>query len=84
AFAATRLEPLGAAYHESQILPLIIGDAPATMQLASSLQRAGFDARGIRPPTVPDGTSRIRISITLNVDRADITGLADSIRAARA
>ena len=80
AFAATCLEPLGADCHGSQILPLIIGDAVGTMRLALGLQLAGFDVRGIRPPTVPDGTSRIRISITLNVDRADIAALADSIR----
>jgi len=36
------------------------------MQIAANLQNRGFDIRGIRPPTVPRGTSRLRISITLN------------------
>ncbi|MBI1494990.1 8-amino-7-oxononanoate synthase [Halocynthiibacter styelae] len=50
----------------SQIIPVIIGDDKATMQIAANLQACGFDIRGIRPPTVPRGTSRLRISITLN------------------
>jgi len=79
AFAAELLQPLGARCHGSQILPLIIGDDGATMDLARGLQDAGFDVRGIRPPTVPDQTSRLRISITLNVERSAIASLAQAI-----
>jgi 8-amino-7-oxononanoate synthase len=79
-FAAQCLEPLGAGSHSSQILPLIVGDAARTMRLAGKLQRAGFDVRGIRPPTVPDGTSRLRISITLNVDEEIIASLAAAMK----
>lgn len=67
--------PLGAGVTGSQILPLIIGDDARTMALAASVQQAGFDVRGIRPPTVPVGTSRLRITITNNVGRAEITAL---------
>ena len=80
AYAAAQLGPLGARCHGTQILPLIVGDPARTMKLAGNLQEAGFDVRGIRPPTVPQGTSRLRISITLNVDEATITALADAIR----
>ena len=62
----------------SQIIPVIIGGDKATMALAARLQRRGFDIRGIRPPTVPRGTSRLRIAITLNIS-ADI--LADMFAA---
>lgn len=55
----------------SQIIPVIIGDDKKVMALAARLQDNGFDVRGIRPPTVPRGTSRLRISITLNTS-ADI------------
>jgi 8-amino-7-oxononanoate synthase len=79
-FGAQCLEPLGASSHSSQILPLIIGDAAETMRLAAKLQMAGFDVRGIRPPTVPDGTSRLRISITLNVDETVIASLASAMK----
>jgi 8-amino-7-oxononanoate synthase len=79
AFAGRVLRPLGASCHESQILPLIIGQSAEAMELATKLQEAGFDVRGIRPPTVPKGTARLRISITLNVDTVAIGALASAI-----
>jgi 8-amino-7-oxononanoate synthase len=48
---------------ESQIVPLVIGDADRTMQLASKLREAGFFIPGIRPPTVPPGESLLRLSL---------------------
>lgn len=68
----------------SQIVPVIIGDDARTMQIAAALQDQGFDVRGIRPPTVAAGTSRLRVSLTLNVDEIMISALADAIAAARA
>ena len=78
------LGPLGATVSGSQILPAIIGEDGATMESAAALQQAGFDVRGIRPPTVPPGTARLRIAITLNVSEAEITGLGDALRAVSA
>lgn len=66
----------------SQILPLILGDDALTMRVADAVQAAGFDVRGIRPPTVPAGTSRLRISITLNVTEAEIDVLGEAVEAA--
>jgi 8-amino-7-oxononanoate synthase len=43
--------------------------------LAASLQRKGYDIRAIRPPTVPEGTARLRIALTLNVDEPTVAGL---------
>jgi 8-amino-7-oxononanoate synthase len=63
----------------SQILPLILHDEARTMAVAAQLQAAGFDVRGIRPPTVPPGTSRLRISLTQNVTTADIDALAAAL-----
>ena len=79
--AEAALRPCGVAPTGSQILPLVVGEDAATMRLAAALQDAGFDVRGIRPPTVPAGTARLRISLTLNVTEADITALADTIMA---
>jgi 8-amino-7-oxononanoate synthase len=81
AFAERTLARCGVAPNGSQILPLLIGDDAETMLLASAVQAAGFDVRGIRPPTVPAGTSRLRISLTLNVTEADIVALADTLEA---
>lgn len=63
----------------SQILPVIIGDDLTTMQIAARLRERGFDVRGVRPPTVPQGTARLRISLTLNVDEGAVAGLFDAL-----
>lgn len=72
--------PLGLPSPRSQILPVILGDDKRTMAVAARLQEAGFDVRGIRPPTVPPGTGRLRISLTLNVGRADVAALGEALR----
>ncbi|WP_170552007.1 8-amino-7-oxononanoate synthase [Ruegeria atlantica] len=63
----------------SQIIPVILGDEARTMQTAAALQSQGFDVRGIRPPTVPRGTSRLRVSVTGNVSQSDITALFETL-----
>lgn len=77
--AEALLAPLGVAPTGSQILPLIVGPDASTMTLAKALQNAGFDVRGIRPPTVPEGTSRLRIAITCTVSKADIDAMAATL-----
>ncbi len=68
----------------SQIIPVVIGDNARTMRIAAMLQAEGFDIRGIRPPTVPQGTARLRIAITLNVSTRDIDAMVDALSAAMA
>ena len=63
----------------SQILPYIVGDNARAMALASVLQARGFDIRGIRPPTVPAGTARLRISLTNNVSEDDVRAMLDAL-----
>ncbi|MCF3972675.1 8-amino-7-oxononanoate synthase [Paracoccus salsus] len=63
----------------SQIVPLIVGPDAETMELAARIQGRGFDVRGIRPPTVPEGTSRLRVSLTLNASREDVVRLAETL-----
>jgi glycine C-acetyltransferase len=57
----------------SQILPLMIGDADECMRLSDRLLDRGVFAQGIRPPTVPPGTSRLRITLmaTHTADQID-------------
>lgn len=68
------IEPSG-----SHILPVIVGADQAAVALATSLQRRGFDIRAIRPPTVPEGTARLRLALTLNVNEAIIADLFDAL-----
>jgi 8-amino-7-oxononanoate synthase len=49
---------------DGHIVPILVGDAVQTMRLAGELRRRGFLVGGVRPPTVPTGTSRLRISVS--------------------
>ncbi|MFG1297263.1 8-amino-7-oxononanoate synthase [Xanthobacter variabilis] len=79
AHAGRQLARIGVPVSGSQIQPIIIGDNGRAMALASALQARGFDVRGVRPPTVPEGTARLRVSFTLNVEEADVTALVDAL-----
>jgi 8-amino-7-oxononanoate synthase len=73
---------LGLPTPHSQILPVIIGESDPAMRIAEMIQTAGFDVRAIRPPTVPAGTARLRISITLHLDESSIDALMYAMREA--
>lgn len=76
------LAALGLPASGSPIQPVVIGDDRRTMAVAAAMQAAGFDVRGIRPPTVPPGTSRLRLSLTLNVSENDVQALAAALEPA--
>jgi len=63
----------------SQIQPIMVGEEARAMGLAARLQRQGFDIRAVRPPTVPAGTSRLRLSITLNASEADLRAFLEAL-----
>jgi 8-amino-7-oxononanoate synthase len=56
----------------SPILPLIIGEAGKCMRFSEQLLSQGIFAQGIRPPTVPEGTSRLRITVMATHTHAHI------------
>lgn len=64
----------------SHIIPLIIGPSADTILRADALQRHGFYALPVRPPTVPEGTSRIRFSLTAEVKEEEIKALEEELR----
>lgn len=66
----------------SHILPIVIGSDTGAVALATRIQAQGFDVRAIRPPTVPEGTARLRVALTLNASEADALQLIDVIGAA--
>lgn len=63
----------------SHIQPIIIGSNARAVQIAEALQLQGFDIRAIRPPTVPEGTARLRLSITLNVSQQQIYDMLECL-----
>jgi 8-amino-7-oxononanoate synthase len=59
----------------SHIVPVIIGDSNQTVKKAKTLQEAGFYIMPVRPPTVPQHGSRLRISLTAQISQADLDQL---------
>lgn len=69
--------PCGAS--ASQIIPVFCGTNESALALASHLQDCGFAVRAIRPPTVPPGTARVRLSLTAKITRDDVERLVSTI-----
>ncbi len=63
----------------TQIIPAIVGEAADALALAGALAADGLLAAAIRPPTVPPGTSRLRLALRATHATADIDRLADAI-----
>ena len=63
---------------DSHLVPIVLGSNEAALAFASHLQARGFGIRAIRPPTVPAGTARLRISLTAKLTEHI---LADFVRA---
>jgi 8-amino-7-oxononanoate synthase len=70
-----RLQGWDILHSESQIVPILLGDAKSALACADHLYRAGIFAPAIRPPTVHDGECRIRFSVTSEHTLADVDQL---------
>ena len=64
----------------SQIIPVLVGAPEATMYLADALRQRGFWTPGIRPPSVPEGESLLRISLSYGHTREMLDGLIEVMR----
>jgi 7-keto-8-aminopelargonate synthetase-like enzyme len=73
---------------DSQILPILIGSAENAIEVATRVLERGAYVAAIRPPTVPAGTSRLRLSMMATHTREDVEivsrALVDGVRAVRA
>jgi 8-amino-7-oxononanoate synthase len=65
----------------TQIVPVVLGDNDRALQAAGELQAKGFDVRAIRPPSVPPGTARLRISVNLNLSEETIDRFVTALSA---
>ncbi|HUD30240.1 MAG TPA: 8-amino-7-oxononanoate synthase [Novosphingobium sp.] len=79
------LARLGLDHGESstQIVPAMIGPEDEAMALSARLEQAGFLASAIRPPTVPPGTSRLRLALRAGHSEADIDALLGAMETHR-
>jgi 8-amino-7-oxononanoate synthase len=66
----------------SQIIPVLVGDNERAVSIAEGLQTDGFDVRAIRPPSVPAGTARLRISVNAGLSEPTLDTLARLVSAA--
>jgi len=65
---------------DTNIVPVILGDALLTVKCSSYLQEQGFLIMPVRPPTVPKGTSRFRLSLTADLEWEQLRPLPELIR----
>lgn len=64
----------------SPIFPLVVGDNDVALQIADALAEAGFHVQAIRPPTVPPGTARLRVTVTAGHTAEHVEALAAELR----
>ena len=74
--AAAGLDTLAS---DSQIIPIVIGDAARAVDVAGGLFAAGFLVPAIRPPTVAPGTSRLRVSLSAGHEDGDVARFAETV-----
>jgi len=85
-FLSDGLKRLGFGLNDCQspIVPLIVGDAESCMELSQRLLEHGVFVQGIRPPTVPPGTSRLRITVMATHERRHIEKALEAFQESQA
>lgn len=64
---------------DSHIIPFMAGDSHKAIELSVRMKKTGFYLLPVRPPTVPEGTSRLRISLTASFTDEEVSALADAL-----
>ncbi|WP_084397916.1 aminotransferase class I/II-fold pyridoxal phosphate-dependent enzyme [Henriciella aquimarina] len=77
-------ELMGLPAPESVIVPVIIGEESRAMAISDALEREGYLVTAIRPPTVPEGTSRLRVTFAAGHTEDDVRGLGEALGRAMA
>lgn len=65
--------------HGSQIVPIILGEDVRALRVATALQEQGYDIRAIRPPSVPEGSARLRLSLSSELDSNILQNFSDAL-----
>lgn len=82
AMAGLLRRELGQPDQPSAIIPVPVGADAAAVGLARNLQALGFDVRAVRPPTVPEGSARLRLTTGAHLEEAQVRALAAALRQA--
>ncbi len=77
ALAAREVRCLGEP--DSHVIPILVGDAERTTRIGAALGERGFLVGAVRPPTVPPGTSRLRVTASAAHTEAQIAAFADAV-----
>ena len=75
----SHLQKIGLPVTGTQIQPIVLGADRRALDMAQVLSREGFDIRAIRPPTVPEGTARLRITLSTNLTRDHVDALGTAL-----
>ncbi len=67
---------------DTHIVGVILGSSSTAVDVAGKLGDRGFRVRPIRPPTVPDGSARLRLSVTASMSESDIDGIVGALAGA--
>lgn len=84
AYAERLRTALGLPSGPSAIVPVPVGPDAGAVRLAGRLQAQGFDVRAVRPPTVPEGSARLRITTGAHLEEAQVEALIQALAAALA
>jgi 8-amino-7-oxononanoate synthase len=79
-FASKIRTELKQADQSSAILPVILGDDARAVKMAKTIQARGFDVRAVRPPAVPEGQARLRITTGVHQKESDVDALIQILR----
>ena len=79
AFASRLRQELGLVEAPSAIVPWVLGEPERALQAARELQSRGFDARAVRPPTVPAGSARIRFTTGAHLHEVELNALLEAL-----
>jgi 8-amino-7-oxononanoate synthase len=64
---------------QTPIIPIVVGENDRSTRVAAMLSAQGFDVRAIRPPTVPAGTARLRLSVNVSLSPDVIDGFVTAL-----
>jgi 8-amino-7-oxononanoate synthase len=64
----------------THIVPIILGDDDVALNASQALQDQGFDIRAIRPPTVAEGSARLRLSLSANLEIEELNNFLDCVK----